>query len=155
MQRISSASTFFSKKVFPVLFFGCLAYFLVDAYRSGELASDPFLIVGMLSIVLVGGFVFRVFVWDLADQVDDHGTYLEVRRGGVTDRIHMSNIMNVSATQFVNPPRVTLKLVKPGPLGREVSFSPKLPLSLGPVTKSAIVEDLTERANAARSKSAA
>ncbi len=155
MQRISSAGTFFSKKVFPVLFFGGLAYFLVDANQSGELAPDPFLIVGMLSIVLVGGFVFRVFVWDLADQVDDHGTYLEVRRGSVTDRIHMSNIMNVSATQFVNPPRVTLKLVTPGPLGREVSFSPKLPLSLGPVTKSAIVEDLTERANAARAKSAA
>ena len=155
MQRISSSGTFFSKKVFPVLFFGGLGYFFFDAYRSGELASDPFLIVGMLFMVVVGGFVFRVFVWDLADEVDDHGTFLEVRRGSVTDRIPMSNIMNVSATQFVNPPRVTLKLVKPGPLGREVSFSPKLPFSLGPITKSAIVEDLTERAYAARTKSAA
>jgi hypothetical protein len=155
MQRISSSGTFFSKKVFPVLFFGGLGYFFFDAYRSGELASDPFLIVGMLFMVVVGGFVFRVFVWDLADEVDDHGTFLEVRRGSVTDRIPMSNIMNVSATQFANPPRVTLKLVKPGPLGREVSFSLKLPFSLGPITKSAIVEDLTERAYAARTKSAA
>jgi hypothetical protein len=137
--------------ILPVHFDGQALRFLL----IGFVCRFCNIVVGCRVLVVVGGFVFRVFVWDLADEVDDHGTFLKVRRGSVTDRIPMSNIMNVSATQFVNPPRVTLKLVKPGPLGREVAFSPKLPFSLGPITRSAIVEDLTERAYAARTKSAA
>ncbi len=106
-------------------------------------------------MALFGAFIFRVFVWDLADEVNDHGTYLEVRRGNVVDRIDFNNIMNVSAAEYINPPRVTLRLVRAGAFGKHVSFSPKVPFSFRPLTKSAIVENLAERAYAARSRSAA
>ena len=155
MQRISSSGTFFSKRIFPALFLGFLVYFAIDAYRNGDLGTDPFLVVGIAFMAVVGVFIFRVFVWDLADEVNDFGTYLEVRRGRVTDKIEFSNIMNVSASEYVNPPRVTLRLVRPGALGKHVSFSPKVPFSFLPLAKSAVVEDLAERAYAARGRGAA
>jgi hypothetical protein len=155
MQRISSSGTFFSKRIFPALFLGFLAYFALDAYRSGDFSNDPLLIAGIAFMALVGTFIFRVFVWDLADEVNDHGSYLEVRRGKVIDKIEFNNIMNVSAAEYVNPPRVTLRLVKAGAFGRHVSFSPKVPFSFRPLAKSAVVEELAERAYAARGRGAA
>jgi hypothetical protein len=155
MQRISSSGTFFSKRVFPVLFLGFLGYFALDAYRNEEFSSDPFLIVGIGFMAVVGLFIFRVFVWDLADEVNDHGTYLEVRRGSVVEKIEFKNIMNVSAAEYINPPRVTLRLVRAGAFGTHVSFSPKVPFSFRPLARSAVVEALAERAYAARARSAA
>jgi hypothetical protein len=155
MQRISSSGTFFSKRVFPALFLGILGLFAVDAYRSNDFSSDTFVLVGLAFMAVVGIFIFRVFVWDLADEVNDHGTYLEVRRGRIIDRIEFSNIMNVSAAEYANPPRVTLRLVTEGAFGKNVSFSPKIPLSFRPLATSSVVEELTERAYAARVRSAA
>jgi hypothetical protein len=155
MQRISSAGTYFSKRIFPTLFLGFLVYFSVDAYLSGDFSNDPVLLAGIAFITVLGTYIFRVFVWDLADEVNDHGTYLEVRRGTVVDKIEFSNIMNVSAAEYANPPRVTLRLVKAGAFGEHVSFSPKVPLSFRPLAKSAVLEDLAERAYAARARGAA
>jgi hypothetical protein len=155
MQRISSSGTFFSKRIFPVLFLGFLAYFAFDTYRGGEFSSDPLLLGGIAFMAVLGTFIFRVFVWDLADEVNDHGTFLEVRRGRVVDKIEFQNIMNVSAAEYVNPPRVTLRLVKAGAFGTHVSFSPKVPFSFRPLANSAVVEDLAERAYAARGRGAA
>ena len=33
--------------------------------------------------------------------------------------------MNVGSMPFMNPPRVTLQLVRPGAFGEQVAFSPK------------------------------
>jgi hypothetical protein len=154
MQRISSSGTFFSKRVLPTLFLGILGLFAIDAYRSDDFSSDAFVLAGLAFMAVVGIFVFRVFVWDLADEVDDHGSYLEVRRGKIVDRIEFSNIMNVSAAEYANPPRVTLRLVEEGALGKNVSFSPKIPLSFRPLATSTVVEELTERACAARARGA-
>lgn len=150
MQRISSAGTLFSKRVFPAVFLVLALYFAVDLYRTGSLASDPLMLGGLGLMVAIGVFVFRFFVWDLADEVFDHGTYLEVRRGKIVDQVAFSNIVNVRAIDYANPPRITLRLEKPGALGEHVSFSPKVPLSFRPFAKSTIVDELAERAAAAR-----
>ncbi len=155
MQRISSSGTFFSKRFFPALFLGFLVFFAIDAYRSNDFGKDPFILVGLAFMAVVGTFIFWTFVWDLADEVNDHGTHLEVRRGKITERVEFSNIMNVSASEYANPPRVTLRLIQEGALGKNISFSPKVPFSFRPLAKSFVLDDLAERAHAARTRSAA
>jgi hypothetical protein len=152
MQRISSSGTYFAKRIFPALFLGFLVYFTADGYRNGDFHKDPLLLAGIAFMAVLGTFIFRVFVWDLADEVNDHGTYLEVRRGQVVDQIELGNIMNVSAVEYFNPPRVTLRLLKAGAFGTQVSFSPKVPLSFRPLAKSAVADELAQRADAARGR---
>jgi len=63
--------------------------------------------------------------------------------------------MNVSSTPLMNPPRVTLRLVKPSGLGTYISFSPKSSVFSFPFSlKNVVAERLMERAYAARTKSA-
>jgi hypothetical protein len=154
MQRISSKATFFNKWLFPILWFGFLAFFVGQLVFSGAVKQDPVFLLAPLVMAVFGFFMMKFLVWDLADTVDDLGSHLLVRRNGVEATIPLSNIMNVSATQFVNPSRVTMRLVNPCELGASVSFSPKSPLSLNPFAKNPVAEELMERAFAARAKSA-
>jgi hypothetical protein len=64
----------------------------------------------------------------------------------------LSNIMNVSSSTFMNPPRVTLKLVRPSKFGREIAFSPASKFTLNPFAKNEIAEDLMDRAYRARTR---
>jgi hypothetical protein len=64
--------------------------------------------------------------------------------------VPLSNIMNVSASTNMNRPQVTLRLVKPGKFGSEVSFSPPSRFSFNPCAKHPIVEDLIVRVDEAR-----
>ncbi len=154
MERISSRFTFVSKWVFPLAWIGFLLFFISDALADGAIEREPMFLLGPAFMLVVGFFVMKQFVWDLADSVEDHGSYLVVRRHGKEAQIQLSNVMNVSSTTFVNPPRVTLRLIKPSELGANVSFSPKSSFSLNPFAKNSVAEDLIERAFAARAKSA-
>ena len=155
MQRISSSWTFFSKWVVPVVFLAMVSFVFFDFARSGAFADDPFFLIGPVFMLGFGFFMFKRFVFDLADAVVDHGAFLSVRRGSVEDKIYLENIMNVSATPYMNPPRITLRLISSSKFGKEVSFSPKATFSLNPFAKSKIADDLIERAYAARVRSAA
>jgi len=154
MERISSQFTFFNKWLFPAVWFGFLGFFMYDSLRDGAAQSDPMFLIIPLGMAVFGFFLMRKLAWDLADSVDDCGSYLLVRRGRVVARIELANVMNVSASTFQNPPRVTLRLVKPSELGKEVSFSPKSPFSLNPFARSPVAEDLIERVHQARTSNA-
>jgi hypothetical protein len=151
--RISSALTGFYKRAFPLLLFGIVGM-VVTAVLQDEAAggSLPFLAVPILFMGTVWFFVFRKLIWDLVDEVEDHGDYLLIRNRGDEERIALSNIMNISASTFINPPRVTLRLVTPGRFGREVTFSPAKRFSLNPFAKHPVVDDLIERAHRARAQ---
>ena len=153
MKTISSGKLFFLKKVFPIVWFGFLIFFVVGAVATGALRQGPAAI--MLFIVpafmaVIGVFILRNFIWDLMDDVQDAGDYLVVRRGSEEETIRLDNIMNVSVSTNMNPPRITLRLAKPGRFGNEVAFSPYRPFSLNPFAKNAIAEDLIVRVDAAR-----
>jgi len=60
------------------------------------------------------------------------GDYLLVKNRGV-EAVDLANIMNVSASTAVNPPRITLRLLKPGKFGDEISFSPQTGFRLKPI----------------------
>lgn len=151
MKRISSGQTFFYKKIFPLIWFGFLAVFVAVALSTGERPEErwPFIVVPILMIAF-GIPLMKKVLWDLADEVQDGGDFLLIRKGGDEERVPLSNIMNVSASTNMNPPRVTLRLVKPGKFGSEVSFSPPSRFSFNPFAKHPIVEELIVRVDKAR-----
>jgi len=152
MERISSRFTFISKWIFPVVWVGFLLFFVGEFLSHGRLEQEPIFLLGPIFILFIGVYVMKQLLWDLADSVDDHGSYLIVRRHGKEAKIQLANIMNVSSTTFVNPPRVTLRLIEPCELGKNVSFSPRSTFSLNSISKNVVAEGLIERAFAARSK---
>ena len=158
MKRISSPWTTFYKKVFPALWFGFLGLFVIVALSHGGLASGTVIfLVGPSAMSVFGYFVMRKFVWDLADEVYDAGDYLVVRNRGREHQLPLADIMNVSSSIAVNPPRITLRLTgtsASGPLGAEVAFSPERRFTLNPFARSEVAEDLIVRVDRARSKRA-
>jgi hypothetical protein len=150
MRRISSRTTFFNKRVFPVIWFGFVAFaFLGPLLGTKTKGGSPagFLLVPMI-LAAFGYIMMKKFVFDLADEVFDDGNSLVVRFGTEEERIPLSEIINISYTYLSNPSRITLTLRTPGRFGKEVSFSP--PQSFVPFAKSPIVADLIERTDAAR-----
>ena len=152
MTKISSKHVFFYKKVFPVLWFGFLAVFVGVAIIAGAFSKAPLVLLGPGVMVVFGFFLMKYLVWDLVDEVYDGGDFLLVKNRGEEERVLLSNIMNVSATTNMNPPRATLRLVQPGKFGEEISFSPARPFTLNPFKKNPVVEDLIVRVDQARSK---
>ena len=94
--------------------------------------------------------IMRKLVWDLADEVWDGGDHLVVKIGDQSESVPLANIMNVSASTLVNPPRVTLRLVNPGRFGQEISFSPLRNSVLNPFARNAVADDLIERVHRAK-----
>lgn len=151
MTRISSRSTWFLKKVFPLIWFGGLAFLLLGGSAAGAARKDPFFLVVPVFMAGVGFVVMKKLIWDLLDEVYDGGDFLLVKSGGQEDRILLSNVMNVSASTNTNPPRITLRLASPSLFGSEIVFSPVTPLTLNPFAKNKIAEDLITRVDQARS----
>jgi hypothetical protein len=153
MRRISSKATFWYKWVFPIVWFGFLAVFIAmgvfASVHNDRTPLMPFIVMPALMIV-IGYFIMKKLVFDLVDEVWDDGAELIVRDKGREDRIALSNIINVSYSQFVNPPRVTLMLRQPSNFGSKISFS--APVRFVPFAESPVVEDLIRRVDAARRK---
>jgi hypothetical protein len=150
MQRISSRTTFIYKRLFPLLWFGSLtAFFITDlvAIKSGHHLPAALLLVP-IAMAVVGYFMMKKLVFDLADEVFDDGDALLVRFGSEQERIALDNIMNVSYVTMMNPPRVTLSLRDSCRFGKDVSFSP--PQAFWPWAKNPVIAGLVERIYAAR-----
>lgn len=150
MTKISSGRTWFHKRVFPVLWFGIIGAVVAGALISGAFEKAPVALVAPVVMAIFGYFLMRKLVWDLVDEVYDGGDYLLVKNGGKEERIPLSNIMNVNASTLVNPPRITLRLVKRGRFGNEVSFSPVKPFTLNLLARSQVADDLVVRVDRAR-----
>lgn len=150
MRRISSRTTFFNKRVFPVIWFGFLAFFVVGSsfamIAKGELQMAFLFIPSAMAVF--GYFLMKKLVFDLMDEVWDDGDMLIVKNKNEEDRIPLSEIMNISYSYVTNPPRVTLTLRHPCRFGTEVTFSP--PISFIPFKKSPIIDELIVRVDAKR-----
>ena len=154
VKKISSGQTLFSKKVFPVIWFGVLGFIALGTLFNGAPKQDPMLVVIPLVMAAVGFFIMRGMVWDLMDEVYDCGNFLLVRNRDEEDSIPLANIMNVSASTNQRPPRITLRLVKPCKFGTEITFSPLTPFTLNLFAKNNVAEDLILRVHEERSKHA-
>jgi hypothetical protein len=108
---------------------------------AGAFKKDPMALIGPCLIVVFGFFLMKKLVWNLVDEVYDCGDYLLVKNRGEEDRVLLSNIINIGASINMDPSRITLRLVKPGEFGGEISFSPTVSLSLNPFAKNKVAED--------------
>lgn len=124
MRKISSGTTFFSKRVFPVMWFGFLAFFVVSAGFIGGNKFHPEMFIPPVFMAIIGFIVMKKLVFGLMDEVWDDGDALVVRNSGMESRIPLTNIINVSSSTFTNPPRITLMLREPCAFGKEITFSP-------------------------------
>jgi hypothetical protein len=104
----------------------------------------------MLVLVPIFYLMLRKLVWDLADEVWDGGDHLVVKIGIDSETVPLSNIMNVSASTLVNPPRITLRLMNPGRFGQEISFSPPRNSIFNPFARNPVADDLIERVHRAK-----
>ena len=151
MKQISSKWTFYHKRIFPVFWFGFLGLFILIGFFSGDPAQKPMFLLIPVVMALVGFFLVKKLTWDLVDEVFDCGDTLLIKNRGQETLVPLSNIMNVSVSSYVNPPRITLKLISPVSLGDEIAFSPVTGLRLNPFSKNQVAEDLIVRVHRAKS----
>lgn len=152
MNKLSSPATFAYKKLLPVIFIGTLVFGAgMMIWAGGARLDDLWVFVLAMGVGFAfAAVLYRKFFAGLADQVHDLGDALLVRRGDEEERIALANIMNVSVTTMVNPPRITLRLIRPSRFGDEIAFLPRSKLVFLPLAKNAVAEDLILRVHAAR-----
>ena len=141
MPLISSKMTFFYKRIYPVIWFGILAAFLLIALL---ISNVPFLIVTALLAITSYQFMKKM-AFDLVDEVFDVGYALLVRNGGREERIALADIKNVNFLPYISPPRVTLSLRRPSVFGDTIVFC--APTRMRPLS---FIEKLVDRIDAAR-----
>jgi len=154
MKRLSSKSTFFFKRIFPIFWFGFLAFFIVtglfaDRKHGAGAMSSVMSIVMPLFMAAFGYFIMKKLVFDLIDGVYDEGSSLLFKNGQKEVRVSLTEIKNVSYSTMVSPPRVTLSLRHITEFGDELSFSP--PASIIPFKRNADIVELIDRIDRARS----
>lgn len=154
MARLSSRWTSYYKRVFPVIWFGFIALFMVLPWLTSWINHQqmrgpplPILIVPVVMGVF-GYLLFRRLLFDLVDEVWDEGDALVARNRGVEQRIALQTIVNVGFSTMTRPERVTLRLREPGPLGQDVTFMP--PSRFMPFGRNPIIDELIERVDRAR-----
>lgn len=155
MVRISSQSTFFSKRVFPTVWFAVI--FISASFAAANGSALGILAAALTAIVSY--VIMRSLLFDLADEVCDCGDALVVRNGGKEQQIPLIDITNVSYSGCSNPARITLRLRHATDFGKEVSFLPAPPrarsFSLVPeywFSMPPLAEDLIERIDSARNE---
>ena len=158
MRRLSSSSTFFYKRIFPVLWFGFLLVFLAIAlwgtlYPQASARPQPVVSFLLMPLLMAGiGFlVFRKLIFDLVDEVWLDGDWLVVKNRDEQRRVALSDVMNVNATTMTNPRRITVMLRTDTRYGRSFSFMPASPRGfLSAFKPDPIATDLIERVDALR-----
>ena len=154
--RISSESTFYHKRVFPVLWFGFIAIFLCIGLATGIAQNKPVgefapIILVPLLLAAFGYALLKTIVFDLVDEVWDAGSHLIVKNKGAEGRIALKDVINVNYVGFMNPPRVTILLREPSEFGTEISFTP--PFRFFRFSMPAVARDLIERIDVTRNQS--
>lgn len=152
MTRLSSRSTWFSKRLFPIVWFGFVAVFFVISLSGALYRGDvpAFVLFIPILMAVLGYFVMKQLIFGLADEVWDAGEELVVKKHGREARIPLTDIVNVSYSVATNPQRVTLRLRQSGPFGKEITFA--APAVWIPFAKSPVIEDLITRVDEARSQ---
>jgi hypothetical protein len=150
MKKLSSKSTFFYKRIFPAIWFGFLAFFILLGLFADrkDSSADIMIFVGPVFMAVIGYFLMKNLVFDLVDEVYEEGSSLVFKKNGKTVLVNLTDIKNVSYSVLVNPPRVTLSLRCKTEFGDELSFSP--PASLIPFKRNQEILELIDRIDRAR-----
>ena len=84
MKKLTSKSTFFNKKVFPLFWFGFLGVFFLTSLLGHLEENGPpvMFLIAPLFMAIFGYFIMKKYVFDLADEVYDEGESLLFRKKG-------------------------------------------------------------------------
>ena len=145
LKQISKLS-FILKWVFPVFYLGMLALVAVAGLVSGLAHPLAFIVPAFMAVV--GLFIMRKFIWDLADEVFDGGDHLLFRNRGLEQQVYLNDIVNIEHMAMSSPPRVTVLCRTPGALGTQLVFT--VPVSVNPFARHKLVTELIERVDRAR-----
>jgi hypothetical protein len=140
-RRISSRWTLFHKVIFPVAWIGMFTVgttilFLAPAETSNEFRTVRWLLV---AITIIGAWLILTLALPLK-HVDVGDTSFFVSDRSREIEIPFRDVVRVTGSRFVNPPRVTLHLREPCELGDRVVFLPPLRLVTGWKTHPVIKE---------------
>jgi|GEM_PF-6845703 len=150
MKRISSAWTVGIKYVLPALGLLILMGYGGLLLTDPQLRREPVFIAWMSLLLVVFPLIFFLFTWNLADVVEDHGSFLLVRRRGVEARVPLAEVLNVAMDRTNRMRRLALRLRTAGVFGDEVQFIPLSNRALKVFARNAVAEDLMLRVDAAR-----
>jgi tellurite resistance protein TehA-like permease len=156
MRRISSKMTFFYKRIFPAAWFGFLILIFlliaVPLFFGGKQTEPPPypMLVVPLAMMGFGYFFMKKLVSDLVDEVWEDGDSLVVKNRGQEEHIAFGNIKNISYSQFMNPPRVTVVTRTPTTFGDKIAFF--TPARFFPLSSSPLIDDLIDRVDQARQR---
>jgi hypothetical protein len=154
MKRLSSKSIFIYKIIFPTVWFGFLAFFVLAVFfgnlksKQSDIISFAMPIIVSLIMAAFGYFFMKKLVFDLINEVYDEGDSLLFKNGQKEVRVSLRDIKNVSYSTMVNPPRVTLSVRHKTAFGDELSFSP--PGSFIPFKKNRDIVELIDRIDRVR-----
>lgn len=129
---------------------GIIFIILIQIWFKNQLT--PLVLLIAFCMMLLGYFIMKKTLWDLADEVRDYGNFLLVSKGGIEEKIMLSNILTMTESASLNPSRITLVLARRGVLGKQIAFAPIRPFSWNPLAKSRIGRDLAERIAVAQQK---
>lgn len=148
MKKISG-STFYFKKLFPSVWFGFLAFFVINGASSGVM-SGSFMFVVVPALMAVFGFIFfKKLLWDLADEVYGEGDSLLFRKGSKEQRVFLKDIVNIRHAPMQSPERVVIQVRSGGAIGKELVFNP--PMRLNIFSENTLVSDFINRVDRAKS----
>ncbi|MEP6898363.1 MAG: hypothetical protein ABI870_07515 [Rhodanobacter sp.] len=158
MRRLSSSSTFFYKRVFPVLWFGIVLVFLGGTLwvsHHARAPSDPrqllSLVLGPVLLGVASFLIFRMLIQGLVDEVWLDGDWLVLKNRGEQRRVALTDVMNINATSMTNPRRLTVMLRTDSRFGRSFSFIPASPRGfLSAFKPDPVATELIERVDALR-----
>jgi len=150
MNTISSRWTWTTKKITPLMIFIGIPALLFMPKDDDFGGAKGYLMLALLFVVAAVCWWF--FVADLADEVEDHGDWLLVRRGEIEEKVLLTDIVQVKDSGRGDSPRIVLRLVNPGRFGRRIAFMPRRDAgwSFNPFAKTEVGADLTERVRQAR-----
>jgi hypothetical protein len=137
MQRISSRLTVVYKRVFPAIWLAMIVVnvaFVAIAWPADS-THRMMAIATPILMAVFGYLIFRWLIFDLVDlvQIDDNTLVIG------DERIPISDLEHVHATQFFNPERITLTVKG----GRKIAFVPPARFHL--FTRHPIAQELMMR----------
>jgi hypothetical protein len=123
MKTLTSASTFFQKRVFPLIF-GFVACLMVTVILSPMIGISIFIavpigvIIGVLATIMA-----RHLHSEYMDEVIDAGDRILIRNAGLEESINLRDIREVDST-LMRPAGIWIHLRRDSVFGRSMKFLP-------------------------------
>jgi len=152
MQVISFKNTRLFKRGIWLSAAALMAFVAAPSALDGSLRANP--ASSLFALAILGAFFVyflrKTHIHRLADEVIDHDDHLKVRRGRSEVIIRFSNVIAADVATGSGIHRITVRLLEPTALGRQIEFLPQASLWSNLPAVKRIASSLTDRAQQAK-----